>query len=187
MPRTNSNERQPAKLDQILRFLPWFEAHSQDMKPTWLGLEGPPSLSVMAVYPKEVEDFFQLASEPFWCDYRYDVRAAEVMVFSDAAIGEATIDQIKTILTYCVRCEWFGEGHWQGMVRKGRILAILLRISELRGNLDEGGRLMEYCCRSPLSKPTPLRSKFGTAGCKHGSGFRSVCRLQPNIRGNRKP
>jgi hypothetical protein len=139
MPRTNSNERQRAKLDPILRFLPWFEAHSQDMKPTWLGLEGSPSLSVMAAYPKEVEDFFQLAGEPFWCDYRYDVRAAEEMVFSDAAIGEATLDEIKTMLTYCVRGERFGEGHWEGMVRKGRILAILRRISDLSANLDDVG------------------------------------------------
>lgn len=136
MTRENGKEEQLAQFDRILGFLPWFEAHSQDMKPNWLGLDGPPSLSVRAVYPEEVKDFFHLASEPYWSDYRYDIRSAEEMVFSDEAIASASLDQIKTMLTYCERGERFGEGHWEGMVRKGRVLAILRRIRVLRETLD---------------------------------------------------
>ena len=54
------------------------------------------------------------------------------MLQNDALIEQATLEQIKTMLTYCLRGERFSDGHWAEMLRSGRIVAILKRLRVLR-------------------------------------------------------
>ena len=110
------------RVDELLRFLP--------------GLNQEPANGAFTMpyptYPPTVKEFFQLAGQECWCDFEYEPSAAGEMVQSDAAIASASLAQIKTMLTYCVRGERFCDGHWDEMVREGRIGAILRRLSQLR-------------------------------------------------------
>jgi broad-specificity NMP kinase len=57
------------------------------------------------------------------------------MLSDDDLIATASLDQIKTMLTYCVRGERFVDGHWAHMLESGRIVALLRRLAELREEL----------------------------------------------------
>ena len=53
------------------------------------------------------------------------------MLQDDAIIQRATLAEIVTMLTYCVRGERFGDGHWAAMLESGRIVALLKRLRAL--------------------------------------------------------
>jgi hypothetical protein len=124
------------RIDGLLRFLPELGTPSPDTEPTWHGLHRKPGSGVLVMpyptYPPVVGEFFKLAGQPCWCDYGYDPPAAGELVRSDEVIGSASLAQIKTMLTFCVRGERFCDGHWGAMVREGRIGAILRRLQRLR-------------------------------------------------------
>ena len=78
-----------------------------------------------------VEDY-RLAGQPCWTDYDYVPQEAGRMPQDDALVRRATLTEIKTMLTYCVRGERFGDGHWAAMLESGRIVALLKRLRVLR-------------------------------------------------------
>jgi hypothetical protein len=125
-----------SRIDELLRFLPVLGTPCPNTEPKWQGLDSKPEDGVLTMpypnYPKVVEEFFALAGREWWCDYGYDPSAASELVQSDAAIASASLAQIKTMLTFCVRGERFCDGHWGAMIREGRIGAILRRLSQLR-------------------------------------------------------
>ena len=43
--------------------------------------------------------------------------------------------QIKTMLTYCVRGERFGDGHWAAMIEGGHVRRLLERLTEMRSGV----------------------------------------------------
>lgn len=62
-----------------------------------------------------VVEFFRAAGAECWSDFDYIPEEAGRMLRDAAAVGTAKLDQIKTMLTYCVRGERFpgvqiGEG-----------------------------------------------------------------------------
>lgn len=83
-------------------------------------------------YNPVVERFFRCASKQCWRDYDYRPVKAGGMLKDLNLINNATIDQIKTMLTYCVRGERFCDAHWSSMIEEGHILRLLKRLSELR-------------------------------------------------------
>lgn len=87
------------------------------------------------VYREEVLQFFRRAGQPCWSDYDYEPRAAGRMVEDPAFIARASLEEIKTMLTFCVRGERFTDGHWERMLASGKITAILRRLAELRDEL----------------------------------------------------
>ena len=84
------------------------------------------------LYCKDVLAFYRLAGQPWWSDYGYEPRAAAQMLADMARIARATLDEIKTMLTYCVRGERFADGHWAAMLESGKVVAILRRLQVLR-------------------------------------------------------
>jgi hypothetical protein len=133
----------PERMDELLRFLPQLENPGEELDPTWnlscLQEDGSLLLPYNPNYPQMVEEFFRQASLEWWQDYEYKPEIAGKMVASDEAIASASLAEIKTMLTYCVRGERFCDGHWGVMVRKGRIGAILRRLKELRSRWGTGG------------------------------------------------
>ena len=83
-------------------------------------------------YNKVVKDFFRIASSECWIDHGYSPEEAVRMLANDNIIGTANIDQIKIMLTYCVRGERFCDGHWGAMIKSGRIRRLLQRLAELQ-------------------------------------------------------
>ena len=54
------------------------------------------------------------------------------MLVSDDGVRDATIEQIKTMLTYCVRGERFNDGHWAAMLEGGHVRRLLERLAEIQ-------------------------------------------------------
>jgi hypothetical protein len=65
-------------------------------------------------------------------DFDYVPQEAGRMLEDEAAVRRADLEQIKTMLTYCVRGERFGEGHWGAMIEGGHVRRLLERLAELR-------------------------------------------------------
>ena len=54
------------------------------------------------------------------------------MIKDESLIQSASIPQIKTMLTFCVRGERFSDGHWAEMIEKGYILRLLERLNTIQ-------------------------------------------------------
>ena len=127
------------RIGELLRFLPLVAGPSTGFSAEWRGGERDQDGALTMpypIYPPAVLEFFELAGQPCWSDYDYEPSAAGEMVRSDAAIATASLAQIKTMLTFCVRGERFCDGHWQAMIDEGRIAAILRSLEQLRDARD---------------------------------------------------
>jgi hypothetical protein len=82
-------------------------------------------------YHPLVHEFFRLGGGP-WIDYEYNPEHAYQMLKDEQAIKTASLPQIKSMLTYCVRGERFSDGHWEEMIEKGYIRRILERLNEIK-------------------------------------------------------
>lgn len=113
-------------VDELLVFLPLFE---QPQGPFVLEYNPYPQ------YAPEVLAFFKLAGGVFWSDFGYDPKTAFAMLEDDEQIRTATLDQVKTMLTACVRGERFGDGFWAAMLEQRKIVELLRRLQVLRQSL----------------------------------------------------
>ena len=136
-------------MDELLRFLPLFENSDRAYVKEWAGGELTADGALTVPYPiycDDVLEFYTLAGQTHWSDFEYNPREAGAMLTDDELIATGSLDEIRTMLTYCVRGERFVDGHWAHMLETGRIVAILRRLaalrdmcSDLRGqHLDQG-------------------------------------------------
>lgn len=135
-----TNQQSIARIDELLRFLPLFEEPGRSFVTRWAGGETTADGAITMPYPIYAEDvaaFFLLAGDPFWCDYTYNPTEAGKLLEDDAFIAQATLDEIKTLLTYCVRGERFCDGHWGAVLESGKIVAILRRLAAIRETFDQ--------------------------------------------------
>ena len=88
-------------------------------------------------YDPLVEEFFRLVSGAGWLDYEYNPEQAYEMLKDENLIKTASLAQIKTMLTFCVRGERFSDGHWGEMIENGYIRRLLERLNEIRSELQE--------------------------------------------------
>jgi len=54
------------------------------------------------------------------------------MLKNENAIKTAAPDQIRSMLTFCVRGECFSDGHWDEMIEKEYIRRLLERLEKIR-------------------------------------------------------
>ena len=131
------DQREPVtriEIDKLLRFLPLFDVPNRDFVERWAGGEktrGGAITMPYPVYPEDVKQFYRLAGQPCWSDHDYEPRKAARMLEDEALIAGATLAEVKTMLTYCVRGERFSDGHWAAMLESGRIVALLKRLRVL--------------------------------------------------------
>ena len=81
-------------------------------------------------YPAAVTDFVQEASNERWSDSQYDPSATERMINDERLIAGATLQQLRTMITYVVRGERFCDGHWAAMFRDGYVGRLIKRMRE---------------------------------------------------------
>jgi len=86
-------------------------------------------------YDPLVKEFFSVVANECWRDYDYDMDRAYQMLKDENLINVASLDQIKSMLTFCVRGERFSDGHWGEMIEKGYIRRLLERLNEIKGTL----------------------------------------------------
>jgi hypothetical protein len=118
-----------AHIDELLAFRPNFAVPDREYVIKWR--------VVSADYATDVNDFFHLAGRPVWQDRGYQINEAGEMLADDDIVAAAGLEQIKTMLTFCVRGERFSTGHWEYMLKTGRISALLDRLEELRETVPE--------------------------------------------------
>ena len=130
-------------MDELLAFLPRLYAPGFNPVVQWRGGEQPDGSNHVPwpEYDSTVSEFFEKAAEPPWTDYNY-VPAVEgeklegPMTDAQATIKTASLSEIRAMLTYCVRGERFGDGHWIVMIESGVIRSILERLQELRAEVS---------------------------------------------------
>jgi hypothetical protein len=89
-------------------------------------------------YDPLVEEFYRAVSGG-WLDYNYNPEQAYQMLKDENLVKTASLSQIKTMLTFCVRGERFSDGHWAEMIEKGHIRRLLERLGEIAIQLRSGG------------------------------------------------
>lgn len=121
--------------DAMLRFLPIFAA--PDFKPVEESV--PPQgssdgflyLSEPA-YTVPVQQFYEVTSQPQWLHPDYDPSDAAALLRDTERLANATLDELRRCLTFCLRGERFCEGHRGEMIRNGNVIRLLRRLQQLR-------------------------------------------------------
>jgi hypothetical protein len=89
------------------------------------------------VYEEDVVAFFRLVGQPWWSASRYDPATASGLQDDDEFIQGCALDDVRTMLTFCVRMERFGDRLWEHVLETGRATALLRRLAALRETLLE--------------------------------------------------
>ena len=123
----------PSKGDiqELIAFLPVFAEEGFDPIIKWGGGEVDPSDAhtfPWPVYQPAVEQFFRLAGREPWCDFDYAAKNVPVLLQEPGYIEGCSVDEIKTVLTFCVRGERLCDSHWGGVIREGLVQRILERL-----------------------------------------------------------
>jgi len=123
------------EIEELTAFLP--RLYSEGFSPivSWGGGEKLKDGSFTLPYPKYnsvVEEFFRVVSSGGWLDYEYDPEQAYQILRDEDLVKTASLPQIKTMLTFCVRGERFSDGHWGAMIEQGYIRRLLERLNEIK-------------------------------------------------------
>jgi hypothetical protein len=124
-------------INALLPFLPEFSQTEKDFM-TWCSATPRTDGIGTLPYPDYapiVDQFRQLVSQEFWCDYHYQSAEVADMLGDETSIAIASLDQIKSMLTYFVRGERFCDGLQNRLIREGTIAAILRRLQVLRDQM----------------------------------------------------
>jgi hypothetical protein len=128
--------KEPSKQDiqELIAFLPVFAAEGFDPISDWSGgelLPGGAYSFPFPVYHPAVERFFQLAGKEPWCDYEYMKKDVPALLQDPDFLPGASLDEIKSLLTFCVRGERFCDGHWGDVIREGLVQRVLERLTAI--------------------------------------------------------
>ena len=121
-------------IDALLEFLLPFERPSREFA-KWAGGEtlGDGSITMpYPVYDEDVQEFFKRVGQRGWLDVGYKPEEAARMLADGEFIKRANLEQIRTMLTYCVRGERFCDGHRESLLEGGQIVALLRRLEAIR-------------------------------------------------------
>jgi hypothetical protein len=128
------------RADELLRFLPLFETAGRSFVKGWSAGDKTAGGAMTIPYPEYEEDvlqFFRLAGQPWWSDHDYDPHRARAMLEDHAFLQGCALDNIRTMLTFCVRGERFSDGFWASILRSGQLTALLRRLAILAENLQD--------------------------------------------------
>jgi hypothetical protein len=122
------------EIEELTAFLPRLYAEGFSPITNWSGGEKQKDSSLTLPYPDYdplVEEFFRSVSRS-WLDYEYDPEQAYEMLKNANLVKTASLSQIKTMLTFCVRGERFSDGHWGAMIEQGYIRLLLERLNVIK-------------------------------------------------------
>lgn len=134
----------PQDIEELLAFLPVFR--SPDFRPVaqvhdGRGADGARQFT-WPEYKSEIVRFIQVTSKDCWQDRHYSPEAMAVMIADSQQVASATLDEVRSMLTYCVRGERFCDGYIGHMIESGRLAQILERLRQIadRQRPQEGTR-----------------------------------------------
>ncbi len=123
-------------IERLTAYLPRLYAEGFSPVIRWEGGANLKDGSFTLPYPKYdplVEEFFRFGGA--WIDYEYNPEQAYQMLKDEGVVKTASLPQIKSMLTFCVRGERFSDGHWAEMIEKGYICRILERLNEIKSEM----------------------------------------------------
>jgi|SRR5215216_7335738 len=126
------------QIEALTAFLPHLYAEGFLPIESWSEGEKQKDGSFTIPYPNYnplVEEFFRLVSSDGWLDHEYNPEQAYQMLKDENEIKTASLAQIQTMLTFCVRGERFSDGYWGEMIEKGYIRRLLERLEEIKTEL----------------------------------------------------
>jgi len=83
-------------------------------------------------YHPLVHEFFGHVASDGWLDNEYNPEQAYQMLRDENTVKTASLEQIQTMLTFCIRGERFSDGHWGEMIEKRFIRHLLERLNEIK-------------------------------------------------------
>ena len=131
----NRQSPTPQDIDELVAFLSRLTADGFVPIREWGGGEKRADGAYVMPWPRYeavVTELFEAAGQDCWMDFDYLPQDAGRMLEDPALVRRASIDEIKTMLTYCVRGERFCDGHWGAMIEQGHVRRLLGRLTELR-------------------------------------------------------
>jgi hypothetical protein len=124
------------QIEALTAFLPRLYADGFSPVLSWEGGKQKDGIFTLPYpnYDPLVEEFFRVVSSA-WLDHAYNPEQAYGMLKNESLIRRASLSEIKTMLTFCVRGERFSDGHWEEMIQKGYIRRLLERLNEIKSGL----------------------------------------------------
>ena len=123
------------EIDELVAFLPRLAAEGFAPIRGWGGGEKQADGAYVMPWPryeKVVKELFEAAGQECWSDCDYDIEQAGHMLEDEQRVRRASLGEIKTMLTFCVRGERFCDGHWAAMIEGGQVRRLLERLKEIR-------------------------------------------------------
>jgi hypothetical protein len=126
------------EMDELLAFIPVFS--DKDFNPiiSWHGGVKKEDGVITLPFPEYDQitvNFFMLLSKECWVDYDYDPVKIGKMLRDYEYVKNSSLEQIKSLLTYCNRGERFMDGHWDLMIKDGHVHRILQRLRVIRSQM----------------------------------------------------
>lgn len=122
---------------ELLVFLPLLGPDADVYRPAPpAGTEAPQLEVAQPGYRKELVDFIRLASADCWTDRDYAVNMRETLR-TPSGLAEASLSDLRTLLTWLSRGERFCNGTWGEAVRSGLVQALLQRLQILCREADQ--------------------------------------------------
>jgi hypothetical protein len=137
---TKSRTPTREEIEALTAYLPLISADGFSPVETWRGGQAGEDGALTFPYPvynPVAGEFFNLAGADCWSDYEYVPRAAGEMLRDAARVKTASLVEIKSMLTYCVRGERFSDGHWGAMLSEGYLRRLLERLEEIKAEMPE--------------------------------------------------
>lgn len=119
-----------AQIDALLALWPAVQA----LREPWLPSEG---AGHWPSYHPAVWAFFSEAGRPWWSDYGYVPSEQGPRLQDPGFVAGASLSELRSLLTFCVRSERFGDGAWGALVCHGRLAPVMERLAALRAAMTE--------------------------------------------------
>ena len=138
-------------IDALLCFLPLFDVPDRSFAhwPEPTKLRGGAITFPYPKYPDDVLEFYRRAGSGCWQDFGYSPKRSSAMLADPERIRNATLLELRSMLTYCVRSERFGDGSWEHWLREGYIVALLKRLQLLRETFETDPQCQEARSAQP--------------------------------------
>ena len=121
---------QRTDMDELLSFLPRLYPNGVAIK-TYTVPEG----THWPLYAAVVEGFYRAVAKKCWNDFDYLKHGAGLMIEIEPYIAQASLADIQSMLTWCLRGERFCDGHNGSVIEEGYVLNILRRLQVLRAEI----------------------------------------------------
>lgn len=131
--RNNLIEEDFKQISNLIKYLPKFNKTGRKFIIKWFGGKDENGNMYMPYpkYYKDVVEFFYEAGSEYWTDVNYLSNRTAQSIRSDAKIKNASLQELKKMITYCTRGERSCDRHSAEMLKRGIVIKILERLKFL--------------------------------------------------------